>query len=109
MSNYEITKLQKIKEVCNDMVHNFYYIAYFRLYSNDKKHYKKGKFIVWFDAFDVQEYFEKDFFTKEDVKQYASEIACNDLESFYKSYEDTTSLLHFCNDTIEDFNSICWY
>lgn len=59
MEKWKITKIQKIKEVNCDMCHNFYYLVNFRLYSEDGKRYKKGKFIVWVDVLDVQEYFEQ--------------------------------------------------
>jgi len=109
MRDYKITKLQKINEVCNDMCHNFYYLAYFRLFSEDGKRYKRGKFVIWFDIFDLQEYFleedETRGITQEEIKQYASEIAVNTLESYYKNYNNTHDLYEFCRQTIVDYNN----
>lgn len=111
MSNYKITKMQLIKEVNNSMCHNYYYLVNFRLFSEDNMHYKKGKFVLWFDIFDLQEYYidegeELRAITKEEIKQYASEIAVNTLETYYKSYKNTSDLYEYCNNTIEDYNRV---
>jgi hypothetical protein len=110
MSNWKITKMQKIKEVNNEMCHNYYFLTYFRLYSEDGKRYKHGKFITWFDIFDLQEYYleedETRGITEDEIKQYASELSVNTLESYYKSYENTTELQDYCNETIKDYNRI---
>lgn len=114
MANYKITKIQKILEVNNDMAHNYYYLVYFHLQNEDKTKYKKGKFVIWFDIFDLQEYYleeneELRAITQEEIKQFASELAVNDLECFSKSYEDTKELQDFCNQTIADYNRIAKY
>ena len=102
MKNYKITKIQKLEEVCNSMCHNFYYLAFFRLYNDDNTRYKKGKFIVWVDAFDVQEYFDKDSYTKKDVETLVSDLAVNTMETYYKDYNDTHELYEYCRQTILD-------
>lgn len=106
MVDYKITKKQKILEVNNDMVHNYYYLIYGHLYNEDKTRYRKFKFVVWFDICDLQEYFDKDWITKEDIKEYLEEqIDCN--IAIIKDYNDTESLkqfYNFCNDTINDYN-----
>lgn len=108
MANYKITKIQKILEVNNDMAHNYYYLVYFHLQNEDKTKYKKGKFVIWFDIFDLQEYYleenEERGMTPEEIKQYASELAVNDLECFCHDYEDTKELQDFCNQSITDYN-----
>lgn len=114
MANFKITKIQKILEVNNDMAHNYYYLIYFHLQNEDKTKYKKGKFVIWFDIFDLQEYYleeneELRGITQEEIKQYAVEIAISDLECFYKSYEDTKELQDFCNQSITDYNRIANY
>lgn len=115
MEDHKITKIQKLKEVNNDMCHNFYYLVYFRLYNKEHTHYKHGKFVIWFDIFDVQEfYLEEDEtrgVTKDEIKQYASEIAISTFETYYKSYEKTEDLQEFCKSSIEDYNKTncrCW-
>lgn len=114
MSNWKITKIQKLKEVNCDMCHNYYFLTYFRLYSKDGKRYKHGKFVTWFDIFDLQEYYiEEDEeirgITDDEIKRYASELSVNTLESYYKSYEDTKELYEYCKSTIEDYNRVNAY
>lgn len=70
MVDFKITKIQKLKEVNNSMCHNYYYIVYGRIYNESKTKYKKFKFVEWFDIFDMLEYYEKDFVTKEEIKNY---------------------------------------
>lgn len=53
MVDFEITKIQKLKEVNNSMCHNYYYIVYGRIYNESKTKYKKFKFVEWFDIFDM--------------------------------------------------------
>lgn len=108
MVDFEITKKEKIKEVNNDKCHNYYYLIHGRIYNEGKTRMRKFKYVVWFDIFDVQEYFNKDLITKEDIKDYL-----NDMENVYlvniKSYNDEKGLKDFyeyCNETIEDYNRI---
>lgn len=108
MVNFEYTKIQKINEVNNDMVHNYYYIYYGRIYNQEHTKYKKFKYIYWFDIFDVQEFFEKDVITKQDVREYALNIENNYLYNI-KDYNDKESLKKFyenCNETIREYNKI---
>ena len=108
MVDFEITKKQKLLEVNNDMCHNYYYLIHGRIYNDGKTKYKKFKYVLWFDIFDVQEYFEKDIISKEDVKQYMNEIESNYL-TMIENYEDTKKINEFykyCNETIEDYNRI---
>ena len=53
----KITKTEKLQEINNSMVHNFYYLIHGRIYNDEKTRYKKFKFVLFFDAFDIQEYF----------------------------------------------------
>lgn len=106
MVNVEYTKIQKINEVNNDMVHNYYYIYYGRIYNQKHTKYRKFKYIQWFDIFDVQEFFEKDVITKQDIREYALNIENNYLYNI-KDYEDKESLKKFyenCNETIRKYN-----
>lgn len=105
------TKINKVLEVNNDMVHNYYYIYYGKIYNDDKTRYRKFKYIEWFDIFDIQEYFEKDIITKEDIKEYANNIENSYLMSI-KDYNDKEHLKEFynyCNDTIKNYNKIIGY
>lgn len=108
MVNVEYTKIQKINEVNNDMVHNYYYIYYGRIYNQEHTKYRKFKYIYWFDIFDVQEFFEKDVITKKDVREYALNIENSYLYNI-KDYDNKESLKKFyenCNETIREYNKI---
>ena len=74
MVDFKITKKQKILEVNNDKAHNFYYLVYGHIYNEEKTRYRKFKFVEWFDIFDLQEYFEKEYITEDDIKQYVNEL-----------------------------------
>lgn len=109
MVDFEITKTKKLLEINNEMAHNYYYIIYGRIYNEERTRIRKFKYILWFDIFDLQEYFEKDIITKEDIKNYI-----NDLEIGYlmnlKDYNDIEGLKDFydyCNETIKNYNEIC--
>lgn len=113
MVDFEITKKQKLLEVNNDKAHNFYYLIYGRIYNKEKTRYRKFKFVEWFDIFDLQEYFEKDIITNDDVKEYV-DFCIEGIENTYlmeiKDYNDTEGLKEFydfCNVSIENYNSIC--
>lgn len=109
MVDFKITKRKKILEINNDMVHNYYYLIYGKIYNEDKTRYRKFKYVEWFDIFDVQEYFEnKKYITENDIKEYL-----NILENTYllniKHYNDTKNLKEFydyCNETIKHYNDI---
>jgi hypothetical protein len=108
MVDFEITKKQKILEINNDMCHNYYYLIYGRIYNENKTRMRKFKYIEWFDIFDLQEYFEKDLITKNDIKDYL-----NNLENGYltniKNFNDEKNIKEFynyCNETIENYNKI---
>lgn len=53
----KITKRKKLLEINNEMCHNFYYLVHGRFYNDDKTAYRKFHFVLWFDIFDVDEYF----------------------------------------------------
>lgn len=108
MVNFEITKQQKVLEVNNEMCHNYYFLVYGRMYNENKTRYRKFKYIEWFDIFDVMEFFEKEYITQKDVKEYL-----NNLENVYltniENYNDEKHLKEFyayCNETIENYNRI---
>lgn len=112
MIDFEITKKQKIKEVNNDMCHNYYYLIYGKIYNNDKTKIRKFKFIVWFDFFDLQEYYEKEIIKKEEIKIYVDDLIFNVVCSYIakiKDFDDQKKLNEFynyCNYTIQKYNDI---
>lgn len=104
----EFTKINKIHEVNNCMAHNYYYIYYGKIYNSDHTRYRKFKYIEWFDIFDLQEYYDKDIITNEDIKNYALTLENSYLLAI-KDYNDIKHLKEFynyCNETIKNYNSI---
>lgn len=108
--DYKITKLMKIYEVNNDMVHNYYYVAYGKILNKDHTRCRKFKFVIWFDIIDVMEYFDKDRVSKEDIRDYASELVSNDSYLLnINDYDDIKHLKEFyeyCRETIDNYNKI---
>ena len=110
MVDFKITKKQKILEVNNDKAHNFYFLIYGHIYNEEKTRYRKFKFVEWFDIFDLQEYFEKEYITEDDIKQYVNELIDTTNITNIKDYNDKEGLKNFydfCNDTIRNYNNIC--
>ena len=105
MENMEITKMSKLLEVNNDMVHNYYYLVNGRVYNEKRTMYKRFKFVIWFDTFDVQEYFDKDIITKKDIKEFSKEMAYNFIESNYNGYDTFKDFIKECNKTIDEYNN----
>lgn len=108
MVDFKVTKKIKLLEVDNDMCHNYYYLIQGKIFNKEKTRYRKFKYVEFFDIFDLQEYFEKDLITKNDIK-----IFLNDIENSYlaniKDFEDKETLKEFyeyCNETIKNYNDI---
>ena len=108
MVDFEYTKINKIYEVNNCMCHNYYYIFHGRIYNKEHTRYRKFKYVEWFDIFDVQEFFDKDWVTEQDIKDFVG-----NLENTYllciEDYNDTKHLKEFydyCNETIENYNKV---
>ena len=102
-----ITKMRLIREVNNDMCHNFYYEARFRLYTN-ANHYYKGNFVVWFDTEDLaEEYPDKEFFSKKDIKDYALTLAGSFMDYAPRKNINGETMRPFyaeCRKSIEAYN-----
>ena len=94
MVNIKYTTITRLLEVNNDMVHNFYYIYYGRIYNEDKTRYRRFKYIEWFDMFDVQEYYEKDWITQDDINNYALTLE-NSYLLMIKDYNDIQAWYDF--------------
>lgn len=112
MVDFEITKRQKILEVNNEMCHNYYYLIYGRIYNESKTRMRKFKFIEWFDIFDLQEYFEKDIITKDDIKMYVDNLIDNmgcsyigDIKNYYDE-KGLNEFYNYCSETIENYNRL---
>ena len=107
MVDFEITKIQKIKEVNNSMCHNYYFLVYGRIYNEGRTRMRKFKYVQWLDIFDVQEFFEdKEWITQEDVREYLNNLEVPYLYNI-KDYNDEKGLKEFynyCNETINEYN-----
>lgn len=111
MVNFEITKKQKLCEVNNEKCHNYYYLIYGKIYNANKTRFRKFKFVEWFDIFDIQEYYEKDFITDTEIKAYVNNlidsVGCSYIDDI-KNYNDEKGLKEFynyCNETIKNYNN----
>ena len=72
----ELTKTRLLKEVCNDMCHNWYFGCYGRIFSPDQKHYKQCSFVLVVDSEDISDYFDgKEVVTQKNVREYVKFVA----------------------------------
>lgn len=102
----KITKRTLLLEVNNDKTHNYYYYVRGRINNDDKTKYKKFGFVVWFDIFDLSDYYESnDVFTKKDILNYLDELICSNV-SIIKSYDDCKNFYEFCKNSIDQYNAI---
>ena len=115
----KITKRQKLLEINNDMCHNYYYLVHGRFYNNNHTAYRKFKFVLWFDIFDVDEYFncidDDDGckyidrpITKNMIKEYLDEIMWSTVSmvSDYNNENQLKDFYNWCNDSINRYNEI---
>lgn len=110
---HEITKITKIKEVNNEMAHNFYMLINGRTYNDEHKRYYTWRFVEWFDIFDLQEWFEDENgeipkLNEQRQKEYTRELAWAFIDGEgwrdYQSYEQRCKFINACNDTIITYN-----
>lgn len=112
MVDFEITKKQKILEINNETCHNYYYLFYGRIYNENRTRCRKFKYVEWFDIFDLQEYFEKDIITRNDINIYVQNLIDNMGSSYIcdiKNYYDEKGLqafYNYCNESINNYNKI---
>ena len=108
MVDYKITKTKLLKEVNNDMAHNYYFLIYGRMYNENHTKYRKFKYVEWCDIFDVMEFFEKDFANIADVKEYIGQLVNGYIEMI-ENFDDVKNISKFydvCNETLMDFIKI---
>lgn len=99
------TYLTKLREVCNDMCHNYYWLAYVTLKAEGRKW--RGRFVVWFSIDDAAEFFDKDALSKKEIRDYAREISGSFLDGLKTenfTRRDWRRFVAECNKTIEDYN-----
>lgn len=100
----KITKRRLLKEVDNDMCHNWYWLIYGQIINDEGTRYRSFKFVEWFDAFDVQEYSEDGTHSKENVREYLD--TCIDCRlDLVRDYNNCEEFYKMCNQTIEKWNN----
>lgn len=103
----KITRRTLAYEVNNDMVHNYYYLVKGRIINDDNTKYKKFTFVIFFDIFDLGEYYEdKEYFTQKDILNYVDEMIFCSFTDYIKSYDDCSYFYELCRESIEHYNSI---
>lgn len=116
----EITKRTKLLEINNNMCHNFYYGIWGRFYNEDETRYRKFKFVVFFDIFDVDEYFNYDdendtwnenLVTQKMIKEYLEECiwAYVNMVTDYNNENQLRNFYDMCDDSISNYNRIAKY
>lgn len=105
---FKITKITKILETNNEMEHHFYFLVNARLINKEQTKFKKIKFVIDFDAFDIQEYFEQDFYTTDNINIYKNEIASSVVYSYLKDdiFSNCNDFYNFANNSIKNYNDI---
>lgn len=99
----KITKKNKLLEQNNEMCHNYYYLINGKILNDEKKRYRPFKFVLSFDVFEIQEYFEQDYYTKENLRDYIN-MLCDYYLQFIKSYDDCKEFYEMCNESINSYN-----
>lgn len=99
----KITKRTKLLEQNNEMCHNYYYLINGKILNDEKKRYRPFKFVLFFDCFDIQEYYEKDYYTNDDLRNYIDEL-CFGFTQYIKSYDDCKEFYEMCNESINSYN-----
>jgi hypothetical protein len=106
--NVKITKRKLWHELNCDKCHNYYFAYWGRIYNDENTKYKRFSFIVFFDAFELQEYYSEreDEITNKDIQEYADVLA-DSFIAIIKSYDDCKDFYDMCNCSIESYNKIC--
>lgn len=116
----KITRREKLLEINNDMCHNYYYLVNGRFYNEDETRYRKFKFVVFFDIFDVDEYFNYDdendtwnenLVTQKMIEEYLEECiwAYVSMVTDYNNENQLRNFYDMCDDSISNYNRIAKY
>ena len=101
----KITKRTLLKEVNNEMCHNWYWLIQGRIINDAGTRYRKFKFVEWFDVFDVQDYFEDGTYNKKRVLEYLNECIWSRVD-LIRGYDNCEEFYLMCNETIENWNRL---
>ena len=102
---FKITKRTLLREVNNDMCHNWYWLVQGQIINDEGTRYRKFKFVEWFDVFDVQEWAEDGTHSKKNVREYLDECISARL-ALVNGYNDCRYFYEVCNQTIERYNNV---
>lgn len=80
-----------------------YYLIYGKIYNHKKTLSRNFKFIVNYDDFDLYDYFEKDNYSKEDVKCYIDELIFS-YTNLINNFDDVKKFYDACDNSIIDYN-----
>ena len=113
--NIKVTRLYQQAHICNSMCNNYYYVCKGRILNKENTKYRPFAFIVFFDGDDLYNWYydedkdeehQKDYYSKKDIRDYASILASSYLENI-KSYNDCKDFYNLCAETIDNYNRIC--
>ena len=99
----KITKRTLLREVNNDMCHNWYWLVQGQIINDEGTRYRKFKFVEWFDCFEVQEWAEDGTHSKKNVRAYLDEVIGSRLDLIV-DYDNCKCFYAECNLTIENYN-----
>jgi hypothetical protein len=109
---FEITRIEKLYETNNDMEHHYWYLVHLRIINKEHTKYKKIRYVIDFDSFEIQEYFEQEFYTKQNINEYKNELASNVVYLYLKDdiFHNCNELIEYAQNTINNYNSfVCNY
>lgn len=99
------TTMSLLREVNNDMCHNYYWLVRVRLVSEGRVW--RSRFVVWFDVQDACEYFDLDVLSKKKIREYAAVVAGSFLDSLKTENFTRADWRRFhamCVQSIEGYN-----
>ena len=96
----KITKRQNIFEQHNDKVSNYCYLVYGKIINDEKTKYKKFRFVVHFDGYDL---YEEGCKTKADTMNYLDMLIDGFISSIV-SYDNCKAFYEACNESIRSYN-----
>ena len=101
----KITRRQLICEVHNNTVGNqYHYLVHGKIYNEDYSKLKRFKFIVWFDGYDLLEFFDGDY-TPDRILEYV-DCAIESYTSMIIDFDNCNAFYEACNNSIEHYNAM---
>lgn len=104
-----ITKRIKLYECHNDKCTNYHYLLCGRIYNDEKRRYRKFKFVISIDASEMCDFLDIDTYTQKDILNYVNEIAFCCFTDNIVNYDDCKYFYELCNESIERYNKLFGY